>query len=82
MDLMRNQWLQAFGVTLRHYRAKKGISQERLAHEAGIDRTHMNVLEAGHSNPSLNTVRRICAALDISIEEWAVEMGKHIKKHR
>jgi transcriptional regulator with XRE-family HTH domain len=36
---------QAFANNLRRLRHAKGISQEDLAHEAGINRTYLNKLE-------------------------------------
>ena len=82
MDLARNQWFRAFGLAVNHFRTKRGISQEALALAAGVNRTHMNVLETGRSNPSLDTMLKVCAALDISFVELAREIEKHLKKRR
>jgi DNA-binding XRE family transcriptional regulator len=42
---------QAFAANLRRLRHAKGISQEDLAHEAGINRSYMSKLEKGASYP-------------------------------
>ena len=38
---------EAFAANLRRLRHAKGISQEDLAHEAGINRSYMSKLEKG-----------------------------------
>lgn len=45
----------------------KGLSQERLAQIAGLDRTYISGLERGVRNPSLATIEKIAAALDVSV---------------
>ena len=41
---------EAFGENLRKLRKLKGYSQERLAHEAGIDRSYLGKIERGEVN--------------------------------
>jgi transcriptional regulator with XRE-family HTH domain len=43
----------AFAANLCRLRHAKGISQEGLAHEAGINRSYMSKLEKGASYPGL-----------------------------
>ena len=38
---------EAFGRNLRAIRKSKGFSQERLAHETGIDRSYLGKIERG-----------------------------------
>jgi transcriptional regulator with XRE-family HTH domain len=61
------------GRNLRHFRAKIGISQEELAHRAGIDRTYVSGLERGIRNPSLLVLYRMAAALDIRAADLLTE---------
>jgi DNA-binding XRE family transcriptional regulator len=42
---------RSFGRVLRAHRTAKLFSQERLAHEAGIDRTYVGLLERGCDSP-------------------------------
>ena len=56
---------------IRRARAERGISQEELAHRAGIHPTWISHLESGRNNPSWASVKRICRALDIRISELA-----------
>jgi transcriptional regulator with XRE-family HTH domain len=61
----------AFGEALRRARTARGISQEQLAHEAGLDRTYVSGIERGERNPSLTNLLRLADALDITIAALA-----------
>ena len=43
-----------------------GISQEELAHRAGLHRTYISDIERGARNPSLKTLSRLAEALEIA----------------
>lgn len=60
---------ESFGVVLRHLRKKKGLSQERLALESGLDRTFISLLERGQRQPSLTTLLQISKVLDVKASE-------------
>ena len=57
----------AFGRRVREVRKAKGISQERLAEIAGIDRSYMGNIERGEKNITLKKAYEICDALEVSI---------------
>ncbi|MGP4864224.1 helix-turn-helix domain-containing protein [Psychrobacter sp. T6-5] len=59
----------AFGKRVREMRKSKGISQERLAEMAGIDRSYMGNIERGEKNITLKKAYEICDALDIEIQD-------------
>lgn len=59
----------AFGRRVREVRKGKGISQERLAEMAGIDRSYMGNIERGEKNITLKKVYEICDALKVDIKE-------------
>ncbi|MDB9317245.1 helix-turn-helix domain-containing protein [Nodularia spumigena] len=61
--------LVRFGQCLRNARKKKGLSQEKLAELANLDRTYISLLERGKRNPSLICITCLCKALDISLPE-------------
>lgn len=64
--MQRNLALQeSFGTVLRRLRVKKGLSQEDLAFEAGLDRTFVSMLERGVRQPSLSSLFAVAAALQI-----------------
>jgi transcriptional regulator with XRE-family HTH domain len=50
-------------------RKSKGISQERLAAECEIDRSHIGFIEQGRRRPTLSTLYKIAKALDTSLEK-------------
>lgn len=59
-----------FGLRVRELRNKKGLSQEALALQAGIDRTYMTSVENGRRNISIQNIEKIIHALGVSISEF------------
>lgn len=55
---------QAFANNLRRLRHAKGISQENLAYEAGINRTYLSKLEKGVSYPGLEIIAKLATVLE------------------
>ncbi len=55
----------ALGRALREFRVERGLSQERLAQNSGMDRTYVGGIERGERNPAYANVRRLAAALEI-----------------
>ena len=49
---------------LRRLRQAKGLSQEELAHRAGLDRNYIGYLEPSKNSPTVDTLERIAAELD------------------
>lgn len=56
-----------FGRKLRKIRESKGISQEKLAQDAGLDRTYVSGIERGKRNPSLINISKLANGLHIDI---------------
>ena len=57
--------VQLLRVNVRHYRKLKGMSQERLALDAGMERSYVSDLERGTRNPSVRALGRLAKALDV-----------------
>lgn len=55
--------LKLLGGTVRARRKILGLSQESLAHAAGIDRAHMGKIERGERNLTFLNLVRIADAL-------------------
>jgi transcriptional regulator with XRE-family HTH domain len=55
---------------LRRLRVEKGIAQEALAVDAGIDRTYVSRLERNMENPTVAVLERLAGALEIGIAEF------------
>ena len=56
---------EVFGRNLRRLRLAKGLSQEALAYEAGIDRTYVSALERGVYSASIDMVAKLAAVLEV-----------------
>jgi DNA-binding XRE family transcriptional regulator len=52
---------------VRELRGKRNLSQERLALEAGVDRTLVSKIEREVANPSLEVLSKISAILGVSV---------------
>ena len=52
-------------ANLRRLRGERGISQERLALEAGVDRTMLSKIERRISNPSIETLLKLANRLNV-----------------
>ena len=57
--------VQLLGENVRRYRKLKGMTQEQLAAEAGMERSYVSDLERGTRNPSVAALGRLAEALDI-----------------
>ena len=55
------------GPRLRHIRLEKGLTVELLAAAAGLNKGFLSRLERGTKRPSVETVLRLSAALDVPI---------------
>lgn len=69
ISMTTDERVVAFGQRVREVRKAKGISQEKLAELAGIDRSYMGNIERGEKNASLKKVYEICDALDVKIQD-------------
>lgn len=57
---------QVFALNLRLVRIRAGMSQERLADEAGLDRAFVGTLERGQRNVSIDNIERLTHAVGVS----------------
>lgn len=55
---------QAFANNLRRLRHAKGISQEILAYEAGVNRTYVSKLEKAATYPGLEIIAKLATVLE------------------
>lgn len=54
---------------LKKIRLSRKIAQERLALEAGVDRTFVSKIERGLGNPSLEVLLKLANRLDVPLSE-------------
>jgi len=60
---------EVFARNLRALRRVKGLSQEELAHQAGIDRTYISALERSMYGASIDVVDRLASVLGVEASE-------------
>ena len=60
---------RGLGRVIKGLRQQHGITQEELAEKASLHRTYLSDIERGARNPSLETLVRLAAALQISLAE-------------
>lgn len=62
------------GKTVSFFRLQKGVSQEVLSGLADIGRSHLSAIERGERKPTLETLYRICNALDIKMSTFVLKL--------
>jgi transcriptional regulator with XRE-family HTH domain len=56
--------------TLRKLREEKGLSQEKLARLADVANNTIIKIEVGkNQNPTLDTLKKVAKALDVSVDD-------------
>lgn len=55
------------GMRIRYLRKKKGMSQEDLALESGVNKNYLSDVERGSRNPTIVVIEKIAAALEVSL---------------
>jgi transcriptional regulator with XRE-family HTH domain len=61
---------------LRRMRVRRGLSQERLAFDAGVDRSYLGGLERREENPTVDLLDRLARTLSVHVSEFLVEPAK------
>lgn len=64
---MEEEVLIVLGKRVRELRLRTGLSQEKFAARAGLDRTYYAGIERGERNPSVKQLAKIAAALGVPI---------------
>lgn len=67
---------EVFARNLRKARQAKGLSQEALAHDAGIDRTYISALERGVYGATIDMVDKLAVVLNIEASELLQRPGR------
>ncbi|WP_296232114.1 helix-turn-helix domain-containing protein [uncultured Pseudomonas sp.] len=58
---------QHFGLRIRELRLATGMTQEAFADHCGFARTYMSRIETGGANPSLDAIKVLADALNVSL---------------
>jgi transcriptional regulator with XRE-family HTH domain len=54
------------GALLKEARLAAGLTQEELAHRAGVDRSYVSQMERDLKSPTVQMLFRVCQALNAS----------------
>lgn len=66
--------LAALALVLRERRKGMGLSQEELAHRAGLSMRYVSLLESCRHQPTLSTLRGLSAGLGLSLPALLAEV--------
>lgn len=61
------------GARIRYFRHQRGLSQEQLALQAGLNTAFLGHLERGLKSPTITTLEKLVKALNITFEELFAE---------
>ncbi|MCU0448020.1 MAG: helix-turn-helix domain-containing protein [Microscillaceae bacterium] len=74
--MKKDPYLIALGNQIRELRKTKGLSQERLALEADVDRSYIGGIERGERNVSFLTLIKIAICLDCDVAKFTKNIPK------
>ena len=68
---MENRKFQeALGQRIKRIRLEKNMSQTLLASQCGIEKANLSRIESGQANPTVLTLLKISAALEVPVAEF------------
>ena len=77
---LKTQPGEAFGKVLRALRAERGLSQEALALEAGVQRNYVSLIERGINQPTITIIFKLAAALAMKPSQVIEHVEKECHK--
>lgn len=66
---MKNTLQKQFGENLKRIRKSKKLSQEAVAERSSTAASYISEVESGNANPTLHTIEKLAASLDIDVVE-------------
>lgn len=72
---------RAFGEAVRDLREKRSLSQERLGQLSKLHRNYIGGVERGELNPTLKTIKKLAAALDLKPSQLLAAAERHPQPH-
>ncbi len=63
------EYLKKLGKRIKSVRKEKSIKQVDLGYACDLDKSNMNRIEAGNTNPSVLLLKKISSELGISLSE-------------
>lgn len=71
---------QLFATNLRRLRHARKISQEQLAHDAGVDRAYLSRVERAVTYVGLEIIEKLAAVLEVDPVEFFRQPNRTRKK--
>lgn len=68
--------MMSIGESIRNLRKKAGFTQKQLAEKVGVNEVTIRSYEAEKYNPKMNTLTKLCIALDCKITDLIDEDSK------
>lgn len=65
-------YLDILGKRIRARRRELGMSQEGLAHEAGLDRSYVGRIERGEHNLTFVALVKLCRAMECDVASLTI----------
>ena len=62
-SMRADDFIRQFGQKVRAAREARGLSQEALAHAAGLHQPHISLIERGQRSGRLETIEKLATAL-------------------
>lgn len=61
--------MRRVGEEVQHYRKKRGLTQEKLAEQSGLEVITIAFIEGGQREPRLKTLKKIADALSVRVKD-------------
>ena len=58
---------KVIGNRLKSYRQQAGLTQEKIAEQAGITVVYLSKIENGHVRPTIDLLQALCSAVDFDL---------------
>ena len=71
-----------FARNLRRFRRQRRLSQEALAHEAGVDRTYISALERSVYSASITMVEKLAIVLGVEPADMLQRQPKTVRSRK
>jgi transcriptional regulator with XRE-family HTH domain len=71
----RQAALRSLGTKLREIRIQKSLTQRKVSERSGLPSSQISRIESGYRLPSLETLERITAALQVPVYDLFYEVG-------
>ena len=78
--MARETLSNAFGKVVQRHRRTAGLSQEALAHQAGVHRTYVGLVERGLRKPTIEVGDSLARVLGTSLSQLIREAERKVKR--